>query len=145
MLPFLVSEYGFDYAAVGGLMFAAAGAYAYTLKSSKMHKKPEGTVKAIRYLALLLGLVMVALIVYTTIQMDTMQDKLVREGPMIMPADGEEIDEETVQGDGSLELLVVPEDEDESEGTIRASMTGPLHSDSVKTPGGMKTPDGGKA
>ncbi len=41
--------------------------------------------------------------------------------------------------------LVVPEDEDESEGTIRASMTGPLHSDSVKTPGGMKTPDGGKA
>ena len=83
------------------LMFAAAGAYAYTLKSSKMHKKPEGTVKAIRYLALLLGLVMVALIVYTTIQMDTMQDKLVREGPMIMPADGEEIDEETVQGEAS--------------------------------------------
>lgn len=41
--------------------------------------------------------------------------------------------------------LVVPEDEDESEGTIRASMTGPLYSDSVKTPGGMKTPDGGKA
>ena len=64
-------------------------------------KKPEGTVKAIRYLALLLGLVMVALIVYTTIQMDTMQDKLVREGPMIMPADGEEIDEETVQGEAS--------------------------------------------
>ena len=41
--------------------------------------------------------------------------------------------------------LVVPEDEDESEGTIRASMAGPLYSDSVKTPGGMKTPDGGKA
>ena len=83
------------------LLFAAAGAFAYTLKSSKMQKKPEGTVRILRILALVLGLAMLVLTLLMTVRMDTMQDKLVREGPMIMAADGEETEEDQVQGEAS--------------------------------------------
>ena len=83
------------------LLFAAAGLFAYTIKSGKMHKKPAGTVKAVRCAALVFGLAMLVLIVFMTIQMDNAQDRLVREGPIIMAADGEEAEEESVTGEAS--------------------------------------------
>jgi len=83
------------------LTLAAAGLFAYTLKSSKMLKKPANTLKTYRILALVLGLAMLALTVFMSVQMDNIQDKLVREGPMIMAADGEEAEEDQVQGEAS--------------------------------------------
>ena len=83
------------------LVLLSAGVFSYGLKSSKMLKKPAGTVKAVRFGALAFGLAMVVLAVFMTVQMDRMQDRLVREGPMIMAADGEIADEDTVQGEAS--------------------------------------------
>jgi putative aldouronate transport system permease protein len=83
------------------LLFAAAGLFAYTIKSGKMQKKPEGTVKAIRYGALAFGLAMLVLVVLMTVQMDNTQDRLVRESPMIMAADGEVLEEDEVVGEDS--------------------------------------------
>ena len=83
------------------LLFAAAGLFAYTIKSGKMQKKPASTVKAVRLAALAFGLAMLVLVVFMTVQMDNTQDKLVREGPMIMAADGETVEEDEVVGEAS--------------------------------------------
>ena len=83
------------------LLFAAAGAYAYTLKSGKMQKKPAGTLKAVRAVILAVGAVILALTVFLTIQMDNTQDRLIRQGPMIMAADGEEAADGEVEGEDS--------------------------------------------
>lgn len=83
------------------LLFAAAGAYAYTLKSGKMQKKPAGTLKAVRAVILAVGAVILALMVFLTIQMDNTQDRLIRQGPMIMAADGEEAADGEVEGEDS--------------------------------------------
>ena len=83
------------------LALAAAGVLAYALKSSKMQKKPAGTVRLIRVLSLCFGLIMVAAAVLMNVRMDGLQDKLVREGPMIMAADGEAAEEDVLQGEAS--------------------------------------------
>ena len=83
------------------LLFAAAGLFAYTIKSGKMQKKSASTVKAVRLAALAFGLAMLVLVVLMTVQMDNTQDKLVREGPMIMAADGETVEEDEVVGEAS--------------------------------------------
>ena len=83
------------------LALAAAGGLAYALKSSKMQKKPAGTVRLIRVLSLCFGLIMVAAAVLMNVRMDGLQDKLVREGPMIMAADGEAAEEDVLQGEAS--------------------------------------------
>ncbi len=80
---------------------AVAGAYAYTLKSGKMLNKPASTLKVIRAVILVIAAAILALIVFTTVQMDNTQDRLIRQGPMIMAADGEEAVEGEVEGEDS--------------------------------------------
>ncbi len=83
------------------MLFVAACLFAYSIKSGKMQKKPAGTVKAFRICSLVLGLAMLVLVVFMSIQMDNAQDKLVREGPMIMAADGEIPEDDAVVGEAS--------------------------------------------
>ena len=83
------------------MLFVAAGLFAYSIKSGKMQKKPAGTVKAFRICSLVLGLAMLVLVVFMSIQMDNAQNKLVREGPMIMAADGEIPEDDAVVGEAS--------------------------------------------
>ena len=76
------------------LLVLAAGAYAYTIKSAKMQQKPASTLRAVRVVILIIAAAILAGVVYLTVQMDNQQDRLVRQGPMIMAADGTEEEEE---------------------------------------------------
>ena len=76
------------------LLIAAAGVFAYALKSGKVLRKSEGFQKVLRIGSLVAAVVFLAATVIMTQQMDLSQAKLTRVSPMIMPVDGEEVEEE---------------------------------------------------
>ncbi len=83
------------------LLIAVAGAYAFTIKSAKVQNMSASTLRAVRIAILIVAAVLVVGVVYLTVQMDIEQDRLVRQGPMIMAADGEEAAEGEVEGEDS--------------------------------------------
>ena len=79
------------------LLALVAGAYAFTIKSAKAQKLSVSTLRILRLVILIIAAVLVAGVVYLTVRMDIEQDRLVRQGPMIMVADGAE-EEDALEG-----------------------------------------------
>ena len=79
------------------LLVLVAGAYAFTIKSAKAQKLSASTLRILRLVILIIAAVLVAGVVYLTVRMDIEQDRLVRQGPMIMVADGAE-EEDALEG-----------------------------------------------
>ena len=93
------------------LLIAAAGVFAYTLKSGKVQKKSATFQKALRIGSVIAAAVFLCLTIYLTVQMDKTQDEITRISAMIMPVDGEAAeDDEAIETVASDRKFIFPGD-----------------------------------
>ena len=87
------------------LLIISTGTYIYAMKSEKVQKKGEKFRKRLMAGGLAAAVVFLGLTVYTTIRMDNADDRLIRNGPMLIAVDGAAVSEDAEESDGEEFLI----------------------------------------